>query len=141
MLQASEEDTVLLFRRLHNTARVFGNTVAKRAAAIEAEKGKDIKFEDIAELVAGSRGRAAERKNDPEDGIWSAGRFELCVVCRVLLLFFSCVLAFLIFTTRKQGQSVGLCDDIPTVDEFMKRFMKEAVDTVEQRLVSLVSKL
>jgi NADH:quinone reductase (non-electrogenic) len=110
-VKASEEETVLLFRRLHNTARVFGNRVAKEAKAIEDNKGKDLQFGDLAELVAGSRGRKAERDGDPENGIWSA------------------------------GQSVGLIDDIPTVQELMKKFMDEAVSTVEQRLVPLISKL
>lgn len=110
-VRASEEDTVLLFRQLHNTARVFANRVAKEAKSIEQAKGKDLQFADLAELVAGSRGRKAERDGDPENGIWSA------------------------------GQTVGLIDDIPTVEQLMQKFMDEAVQTVEQRLVPLISKL
>lgn len=95
----------------------------------QVAKGKELQFGDLAELVAGARGRAAgvqreqklrvrvcflltrraaERNNDPEGGIWSA------------------------------GQSVGLIDDIPTVDEFMRKFMAEAVATA-QSVSSLVT--
>jgi nitronate monooxygenase len=55
-VKATEEDTVLLFRNLHNTARVFKNKTASQASTIEKDKGKDIKFTDLMELVAGSRG-------------------------------------------------------------------------------------
>ena len=71
MLQASEKDTVLLFRTLHNTARVFANEVAKKASSIEQAKGKDLSFEDIADLVSGKRGRQAEQDQDPDGGIWT----------------------------------------------------------------------
>lgn len=86
MIDATEEDSVLLFRNLHNTARVFKNKTAAEgyfaclpncdsdeicsAAAIEKEKGVQIQFGDIAHLVAGTRGRAAEAKNDKDGGIW-----------------------------------------------------------------------
>jgi len=100
MVNASEEDTALLFRNLHNTARVFRNKTAKQAQEIEKNKGKDIQFTDLMELVAGKRGRQAEKDGDADGGIWSA------------------------------GQTVGLIDDIPTVQEFMDRFMAEAVETI-----------
>jgi len=44
-----------MFRRLHNTARVFRNEVAKEVEAIERAKGDGIKFKDVAPLVAGNR--------------------------------------------------------------------------------------
>lgn len=43
-MQASEEDTVLLLRQLHNTARVFGNATAKEIKRIETEKGPNVQF-------------------------------------------------------------------------------------------------
>ena len=49
-----------MFRRLHNTARVFRNAVAKEVEAIERAKGDDLEFGDVADLVAGKRGREAE---------------------------------------------------------------------------------
>jgi len=66
------------------------------------EKGKNIQFSDILELVAGKRGREAEKNNDPDGGIWTA------------------------------GQTVGLIDSIPTVQEFMINFMREACDTIQK---------
>jgi nitronate monooxygenase len=80
MLKASEEDTVLLFRQLHNTARVFANKTAKEAAAIEKEKGKDIQFTDVMHLVAGKRGRQAEVDGDADGGIWTAGQVCSCAL-------------------------------------------------------------
>ena len=103
MVEAIESDSVLLFRNLHNTARVFGNRVAREAQTIEKEKGLQINFGDLAPLVAGSRGRDAEKRGDKDGGIWSA------------------------------GQSVGLCDDVPTVQEFMDRFISEAVETIQKQ--------
>jgi len=108
MLKATEEDTVLLFRTLHNTARVFGNRVAKEARTIEVAKGRDLQFSDIAALVSGKRGRQAEKDNDVDGGIWTA------------------------------GQVVGLVDDIPTVAELVARMVREAEDTVQGRLVGML---
>jgi len=108
MVSATEEDTVLLFRSLHNTARVFGNKVAREAKGIETEKGKNLQFTDIMSLVNGKRGRQAEVDGDADGGIWSA------------------------------GQTVGLVDDIPTVQEFMDKFIGEAIETIRGRLNSFV---
>jgi nitronate monooxygenase len=60
-VKASEEDTVLLFRTLHNTARVFKNKTAAEAKKIETEKGKNLQFTDLMDLVNGKRGRQAEQ--------------------------------------------------------------------------------
>lgn len=108
MVRATEEDTVLLFRPFHNTARVFGNKTARAAKQIEVEKGKDVQFTDVAQLVAGKRGREAEKNNDCDAGIWTA------------------------------GQTVGLIDDIPTVADFMTRFIQEAEDTITSRLQKMM---
>jgi NAD(P)H-dependent flavin oxidoreductase YrpB (nitropropane dioxygenase family) len=56
---------------LHNTARVFKNSVAKEVVEIEKRPGS--KFEDVRELVSGARGRKVYELGDPEYGIWSAG--------------------------------------------------------------------
>eukprot|EP00457_Paulinella_chromatophora_P004745 gb/GEZN01004758.1/.p1 GENE.gb/GEZN01004758.1/~~gb/GEZN01004758.1/.p1 ORF type:complete len:347 (+),score=51.32 gb/GEZN01004758.1/:95-1042(+) len=109
MVQADERQTVLMFRTLHNTARVFKNAVATQVKEIEREKGKDLEFKDIAELVMGKRGREAEARGDPDGGIWSA------------------------------GQSVGLIQDIPTVAELLARMVDEAEQIIKSRLVSLVT--
>jgi len=74
MVQADERSTVLMFRSLHNTARVFGNAVAMEVSRIEQDKGKELEFGDIAHLVMGVRGRKAEQEGDADGGIWSAGQ-------------------------------------------------------------------
>jgi NADH:quinone reductase (non-electrogenic) len=74
---------------------------------IEKEAGKNIKFEQIAHLVKGSRGRKAEAENDADGGIWSA------------------------------GQVVGLIDDIPTCQELMNTMMGEAEETIRVRLTNM----
>jgi len=56
---------------LHNTARVFKNSVAREVVEIEKRPGS--KFEDVRELVSGARGRKVYELGDPEYGIWSAG--------------------------------------------------------------------
>jgi NAD(P)H-dependent flavin oxidoreductase YrpB (nitropropane dioxygenase family) len=73
-IKADENQTVLMFRQLHNTARVFKNKVASEVERIEKEKGKDLQFSDVAHLVAGDRGRKAEKSGDPDGGIWTAGQ-------------------------------------------------------------------
>lgn len=100
MLEASEKDTVLMFRRLHNTARVIKNKVSEEVAEIEEARGSDLEFKDIAALVSGARGRQAEANGDPDGGIWSV------------------------------GQAVGLVDDLPTCAELVARMVTEAEATI-----------
>ena len=108
MIEATEEDTVLMFRNLKNTTRVFANKVAREVQRIESEKGEDLEFRDLAHLVAGARGRAAENAGDPDGGIWTA------------------------------GQVIGLIDDLPSVAELMKRLMDECEDTIKGRLNKMI---
>ena len=61
-----------IFRTMHNTARVFKNSVAQEVVAIERRPG-GAKFEDIRELVSGQRGRLVYEVGDPEHGIWFSG--------------------------------------------------------------------
>lgn len=111
IMDAEETQTVLMFRQLHNTARVFKNKVAAEVERIQNEKGKDLQFSDVAHLVAGDRGRKAEASGDPDGGIFTA------------------------------GQVVGLIDDCPSVQELMDKIMKEAEDTIRVRVNGmLVSK-
>ena len=71
LVDATELDTQLLFRKFRNTARVFKNSVALEVA--EIERRPDSEFEDIAELVAGALGAVVLEEGDMEAGIWSAG--------------------------------------------------------------------
>ena len=69
VVAAKETDTVLMFRELHNTARVFRNATAIEVERIQNEKGKDLQFGDVAELVMGDRGRLAGRPPLPPSSL------------------------------------------------------------------------
>jgi NAD(P)H-dependent flavin oxidoreductase YrpB (nitropropane dioxygenase family) len=70
IVDASERDTELIFRSLGNTARVAGNGVSREVVRILESGGK---FEDVRELVAGTRGRRVYADGDTELGIWTVG--------------------------------------------------------------------
>lgn len=110
VIAADENQTSLIFRQLHNTARVFRNKVAIEVEEISKDKGKDLQFSDLAHLVVGERGRQAERDGDANGGIFTA------------------------------GQVVGLIDDNPTVKELMDRIIKDAEATVQQRVGGMITK-
>ena len=69
--EADELSTNLLFRTMHNTARVFKNSVSDQV--VEIESTGNATFEDVKDLVAGQRGRVVFEEGDLEHGIWSAG--------------------------------------------------------------------
>jgi nitronate monooxygenase len=69
-----ERATDLIFRTLHNTARVVRNAVSQEVLAVEKKGGATI--DDIRHLVAGTRGRAVYEEGDPDFGIWSAGMVQ-----------------------------------------------------------------
>jgi nitronate monooxygenase len=71
LVEASELDTQLIFRKFRNTARVFKNSIAVEVAEIENRPGTE--FTDVAELVAGERGAVVLETGDMEHGIWWAG--------------------------------------------------------------------
>ena len=100
----TERDTNLIFRNLHNTARVAKNEVSDEVVRIEEEKGTETRIEDLAPLVAGARGRVVFEEGDTDHGIWSA------------------------------GQVLGLIQDIPTVDTLVKRIVSDATEIIRQRL-------
>ena len=93
-----ERATRLIFRTLKNTARVARNSISEEVVAIEA--GGNAKFEDIAHLVAGARGRALLESGDTEDGIYWASMAQ------------------------------GLINDIPTVAELIERIVKDAGEVI-----------
>jgi nitronate monooxygenase len=105
MVANDERQTDLIFRTMHNTARVMRNEVSRQV--VEIEKGGQAKFEDVRELVAGSRGRDALANGDTDGGIWSAGMIQ------------------------------GLIHDIPTVKELVERIVSEAETIIHARLARL----
>jgi NAD(P)H-dependent flavin oxidoreductase YrpB (nitropropane dioxygenase family) len=74
MVANDERQTELIFRTLHNTARVMRNEVS--VAVVEIERRGGAKFEDVQHLVAGTRGRDALANGDTQGGIWSAGMIQ-----------------------------------------------------------------
>lgn len=74
MVANDERATDLIFRTLHNTARVAKNAISQQVVAIEKQGGA--KFEDVQHLVAGVRGREALGTGDVDAGIWSAGMIQ-----------------------------------------------------------------
>jgi nitronate monooxygenase len=101
-----ERQTDLIFRTLHNTARVARNAISQEVVRIENEglKHGGAKFEDVRDLVAGKRGRAALDEGAIDDGIWSAGQVQ------------------------------GLIHDIPSVKELVDRIVSEAEAIIRKRL-------
>ncbi|MDV8000026.1 nitronate monooxygenase family protein [Rhodococcus sp. IEGM 1408] len=69
----SELDTTLIFRTLHNTARVAANAISAEVVEREAAGAE---FADIQHLVAGARGRKVFEDGDLDAGIWSAGQCQ-----------------------------------------------------------------
>lgn len=107
MVEATELDTALIFRTLRNTARVFKNTVAEKVVEIEARPGPT-NFEDLAPLVAGSKGREVMEQGDMEHGIWTA------------------------------GMVMGLIKDIPDCKTLVERIVADAEEIIKTRLARMV---
>lgn len=102
-----ERATDMIFRTMHNSARVARNAISQEVMKIEKKGGA--KFEDIKELVAGTRGGVVYDSGDTDHGIWSA------------------------------GQTQGLIHDIPSCKELVARIMSEAEAIIRSRLDRLVA--
>ncbi|WP_034272043.1 NAD(P)H-dependent flavin oxidoreductase [Haloechinothrix halophila] len=105
MVATTERDTELIFRPLRNTARVASNEVSRKVVEILDGGGQ---FDDVRELVAGTRGRRVFEDGDLDAGIWSSGMVQ------------------------------GLITDIPSVAELVDRIATEASDLIQARLAGLV---
>jgi NADH:quinone reductase (non-electrogenic) len=101
-----ENATDLIFRRLGNTSRVARNEISREVIEIEASGGT---FDDIRELVAGSRGRKVYETGDLDAGVWSVGLVQ------------------------------GLIKDVPTVAELVDRILAEVRSGIEDRLAPLLT--
>src|SRR5205807_10012666 len=77
IVAGDERATNLIFRTLHNTARVAKNAISDEVVAIE-KRGK-ASFADVKELVAGVRGVAVLEKGEMDAGIWSAGQTQALI--------------------------------------------------------------
>ncbi|TYT73972.1 NAD(P)H-dependent flavin oxidoreductase [Desulfobotulus mexicanus] len=70
LVDADERQTALIFRTLHNTARIYKNTLADEIVALEKRGG--VTIEELAPLVAGKRGEQAMKNGDVNGGVWGA---------------------------------------------------------------------
>ncbi|MDE2357703.1 MAG: nitronate monooxygenase, partial [Alphaproteobacteria bacterium] len=73
MVANDERATDLIFRTMHNTARVAKNAISQEVVALERAGAT---FDQVRELVAGARGRVVYETGDPDHGIWSAGMVQ-----------------------------------------------------------------
>ena len=73
MVENDERATDLIFRTMHNTARVARNAISRQV--VEMEKS-GAKFEEVRHLVVGARGREGLETGDTNHGIWSAGMIQ-----------------------------------------------------------------
>jgi NADH:quinone reductase (non-electrogenic) len=102
LVDNDERGTNLIFRSLKNTGRVARNSVSDQV--VEILKRPDAKFEDVAHLVKGEKGRVALDTGDVDAGlIWA-------------------------------GQVQGLIHDIPTAAELIGRIIAEARKIIHGRL-------
>ncbi|MEV6903155.1 nitronate monooxygenase family protein [Amycolatopsis sp. NPDC051372] len=106
LVEATERDTELIFRSLRNTARVASNATSREVVGILAGGGG---FDDVRDLVAGSRGRTVYETGDVDLGIWSAGVVQ------------------------------GLVHDVPTVAELVSRVVAEAHEIIAGRLAGVLA--
>jgi NADH:quinone reductase (non-electrogenic) len=105
IVAGSELDTELIFRPLRNTARVASNAVSREVVEILNRGGQ---FDDVKDLVAGTRGRTVYESGDVEAGVWWV------------------------------GASMGLINDIPTVGDLVARIVEEAEELITGRLADMV---
>jgi nitronate monooxygenase len=73
MVANDERATDLIFRTLHNTARVARNAISQQVIALEKQGAA---FEDVRPLVAGVRGREGLERGELDHGVWSAGQVQ-----------------------------------------------------------------
>jgi NAD(P)H-dependent flavin oxidoreductase YrpB (nitropropane dioxygenase family) len=105
MVENDERATDLIFRTMRNTSRVARNAISQQVVELERSGAK---FEDVRELVAGTRGRVVYETGDPDHGIWSAGMIQ------------------------------GLIHDVPTCDVLIKRIVSEAEEIIRGRMMGML---
>lgn len=73
LVRASERETNLIFRTLHNTGRVLKNAVSDEVVSTERRPG-GCEFKDVQPLVSGQRGRSALQTGEVDSGLVWAGQ-------------------------------------------------------------------
>jgi nitronate monooxygenase len=74
LVENDERATHVIFKSLHNTARVGRNSVSDKV--VEILKRPDAKFEDVAHLVRGAQGRTVLESGDIDAGLVWAGQVQ-----------------------------------------------------------------
>jgi NADH:quinone reductase (non-electrogenic) len=74
LVDNDERATHVIFKSLHNTARVGRNSVSDKV--VEILKRPDAKFEDVAQLVRGAQGRIVLETGDIDAGLVWAGQVQ-----------------------------------------------------------------
>ena len=74
LVNNDERATNLIFRKLHNTARVAKNSVSDKVVEILSKPGAT--FEDVAHLVRGARGRELLESGNLDAGLVWAGQSQ-----------------------------------------------------------------
>lgn len=101
MVTNDERATNLIFRTMRNTARVAKNAVSQQVLEMERSGAT---FDQVRDLVKGTRGREGLENGDTDFGIWSAGMIQ------------------------------GLIRDVPSVQQLIDRIMAEAEAIIAGRL-------
>jgi NADH:quinone reductase (non-electrogenic) len=104
MVANDERATDLIFRSMRNTARVAKNAVSQQVIELERAGAA---FDQVRDLVKGTRGREGLERGDTDFGIWSAGMVQ------------------------------GLIHDVPSVQELIDRIMSGAEAIIDQRLARM----
>ena len=81
------------------------NAISQQVVELERQGAK---FEDVRELVAGTRGKVVYETGDPDHGIWSAGQIQ------------------------------GLIHDIPSCEELIHRIVSDAEAIIRGRMGQMV---
>ncbi|KPK04588.1 MAG: nitronate monooxygenase [Betaproteobacteria bacterium SG8_39] len=104
MVANDERATDLIFRSMRNTARVAKNAVSQRVIEMERSGAS---FDEVRDLVKGTRGREGLERGDTDFGIWSAGMVQ------------------------------GLIHDVPSVKQLVDRIMADAEAIIGERLARM----
>ena len=99
IVEAQETDTELVLRRWRNTTRLYKNKVTSEVVQVE-RSSQEGKFEEVAPLVSGKRGREVFTTGDKDYGVWTA------------------------------GQVIGLIHDVPTCEVVGGRSEREAAEVM-----------
>lgn len=101
IVEAQETDTELVMRRWRNTTRLYKNKITEDVLKVE-RTSREGKFEEVAPLMSGKRGREVFINGDKDFGVWTA------------------------------GQVIGLIHDVPSCEVLVKRIEKEAVESMRK---------